>query len=433
MAHPNMEVKEKMRVILETATIVFVFALAGVGCASAGGAGSRPGSDAAARVAREADGPGAAEPGPEGPSPAAPSGAEGPGEAGRAAVDAPDLPPLPSSDRGGPGRPGAVAGPAPRRAPAERLRLELSGEVRAAPAAWEGDLLLATRNGRLLRVDAATGAVRWTARTLAVRGSGPAVGEGAVFVAEVARNGSLLAFELETGQPRWSRRIGPTTSSPAVVDGLVVILSDDAGGAIAFDARTGEERWRAAVAGWRGSAAVAAGLVVVATDTGLVALSLADGSPAWRAEVGPAGSPAALGGTVVTTLDPGGAVAVALDDGALQWRRDELEAPLGMASIDADQVYLVAGEHLLALDHRDGAERWRAPASPGTSPAVAADTVVTLAAPNRIAAHDARTGAPLWSHALDRPVGALPVVAHGAVIAALHVDLDGVALVVVLE
>jgi outer membrane protein assembly factor BamB len=139
-----------------------------------------------------------------------------------------------------------------------------------------------------------------------------------------------------------------------------------------------------------------------------------------------------LGARVVVSLEEGALAAIAVDDGQVLWRRD-LPSPLGLPALDSDRAYVVAGEELHAFDITTGEERWRAPAAAGTSPSLSANTVYVLTASDRIAAYDAEEGSRLWELDLERPAGALPVVAHGALIIPLRVNMDGTSPLIALE
>jgi hypothetical protein len=86
----------------------------------------------------------------------------------------------------------------------------------------------------------------------------------------------------------WRAKIGnQSTSSPAVVDGVVYVGSDD-GNLFAVDAVDGTERWVFATGEWiESSPAVVDGVVYVGSgDKNLYALNAADGTERWRFATG---------------------------------------------------------------------------------------------------------------------------------------------------
>ena len=171
----------------------------------------------------------------------------------------------------------------------------------------------------LVSVDAATGDVRWRAETDGRVTTTPAVADGVV----VGGTNGVTAFETDDGRRRWHADFGPTRSSPAVRDGLVVVGGDD-GVVRAFSLAEGSERWR--------------------VETGGPVLS----SPALTPDIAVVGS------------DDGVVRALALDDGSERWRV-ETDGPLRSSpAVAADTVFVGSRDrHLYALSTEDGAERWR--------------------------------------------------------------------------
>ncbi|MEX2627375.1 MAG: PQQ-binding-like beta-propeller repeat protein [Ilumatobacteraceae bacterium] len=137
------------------------------------------------------------------------------------------------------------------------------------------------------------------------------------------------------------------------------------------------------------------------------------------ARPGRSGRPGAV--TVVATIVLVGIVAVGLGTGMLRSPTPESEAPaleqwsvtfdtthIGAVAATDEVVIAVAGRpgQVVALDRRDGGERWRRPASGDSTTGL---DVVAGAALTRhvdgdgrgsVIAHDSDTGEPLWSDAL---------------------------------
>ena len=125
----------------------------------------------------------------------------------------------------------------------------------SSPTYDDGALLFGAGDGGVYRVDAATGRVRWRARTGGrVRGS-PAVSGGRVYVGSF--DGRVYCLDLATGAVRWrydtegasleSGKFGydrrSVQSSPAVADGAVYVGARD-GFLYALSADSGTLRWR---------------------------------------------------------------------------------------------------------------------------------------------------------------------------------------------
>ena len=97
-----------------------------------------------------------------------------------------------------------------------------------------------------------------------------AAANGLLFI--VSHDGSVQALEATTGTPAWTAPVmteGPIGSVAAWVDGLLVVASSD-NHVYALDAASGEEAWRFEVIGEPSTPAVVDGRVLVATSLGLL-------------------------------------------------------------------------------------------------------------------------------------------------------------------
>lgn len=339
-----------------------------------------------------------------------------------------------TSDRGGPRRPGGVACKAPRATPSLRYQIKLHGEIRASIASNEDSVVFATRNGRVVSIDPSSGDPHWKAATLAIRGSGPALGDDAVYVAEIGRTGRLIAFNLSDGSERWSTKVGPTASSPALTNHkLIVITTDELAGAAAYDTQSGERRWHTPIEGWIGSPAIVNDLMLLATEEGLSAFSTRDGSHQWTRETtSPPSPPATIGDRIVTAFESGRVTCFGLD-GEPRWASEDLPPIPGLVALDAGQAYVVSGDQLIALDIETGRQNWSVPAQEGTSAVVAGDVVLAVNGPQSLRGYAAADGEHLWTIETERPIGALPLVAHDLLFLPLRVDMDGQADLLVYE
>ena len=155
--------------------------------------------------------------------------------------------------RGDPAHTGVYAGAGPRALHWVRWTFEAGGAIRSSPAVAGGRVYVGSDDGKVYGLEAATGTVAWTFDAESPIGSSPAVADGLVFV--TTRSNAILALDAGSGALRWRRETGPDlpwawgyegwdyyTSSPVVVDGLVVAGSGD-GSILAADAATGTPRW----------------------------------------------------------------------------------------------------------------------------------------------------------------------------------------------
>jgi len=157
---------------------------------------------------------------------------------------------------------------------------ELGFPPEVTVGAGETSVYLTTGGGTLYALDAATGAVQWSA-TVGSSVSRPAVADGVVYVG--TGDGRVLAFDAAgcgapTCAPTWDAPVGGATSGQPAVAGGVVFVGTTAGSVVALDAAgcgatSCAPVWSATVGtGAVGSPIVAAGTLVVGTSSTTVAL-----------------------------------------------------------------------------------------------------------------------------------------------------------------
>lgn len=168
-------------------------------------------------------------------------------------------------------------------------------------------LIAGMPNGRLMVLDAASGAVRWEGAVSASRGASDlerisdVVGEPVVvgpLLCGVSYQGRTTCFDVsQGGRPIWSREVSSATGMNT--DGQRLYLADASDTVRALDLKDGHELWKqAALLNRRLSAPVPAGSAVAVGDYEgyLHFLSRADGALMGRLQVG--------GGPVVSALVP---------------------------------------------------------------------------------------------------------------------------------
>ena len=161
----------------------------------------------------------------------------------------------------------------------------------ARMAAGDGRAYVATREGRLFAVDAASGGVDWV-RDLGGRISGgPAVGEqGRIYAG--TDQGKVYALAADNGDTAWEGQVSSEViTAPRVGAGMVFVRTAD-DFLWALRAADGGSRWSFNVEGrslaLRGGSrpALDDGRVFVGFSSGeLVALNAGDGAPRWREAV----------------------------------------------------------------------------------------------------------------------------------------------------
>ena len=178
---------------------------------------------------------------------------------------------------------GIDPGPGPTGKPTLAWRVDV-GDMHMVPILAGGLLIVGTNDGRLVALDAYTGAKRWD----------KSVGPGAILPSLAAVNGlvyasngsAVIAVDLATGSKRWSTPEQGATGRLNVVDGVVYV--GFRGGVVGLDAATGTQAWR-----WDGPAGVqanagpfAGGVGYFATDDGrLYAIDTRTGKDVWPSAV----------------------------------------------------------------------------------------------------------------------------------------------------
>jgi outer membrane protein assembly factor BamB len=248
-------------------------------------------------------------------------------------------------------------------------------------------------------------ALLWRFETSDDVASSPAVVDGVVYVG--SNDGYLYALDAATGDRRWRfKTAGPVYPSPAVVDGVVYI----GGGSsyYALDAATGEEHWRfqhTAVSHVYCSPAVADGIVYVGGGSRVYALDADTGEELWRFQ--PAWnsvfSPAVAEGVVYIASEDGYIDALDAATGNQLWRFEAGDQVESSPAVADGVVYIgsydsyVYTDYVYALEADTGEELWRfdIDGSVRSSPTVA-EGVVYIGSFDHLYALDATTGEERW-------------------------------------
>ena len=240
-----------------------------------------------------------------------------------------------------------------------------------------GDAVYATsREGVLVRLDAASGRERWRSPAEMQVSSG--VGADADTVAVANEDGEVVAFDAGSGKVRWRARVSSEVlAPPAVGAGLVLVRSLD-NRVFAFDARDGKRRW----VYQRASASLilhAPSGVSISGDSAyagfpggkLVALALSNGGPRWEATVtvprgatelervtDVVGLPSVQGREVCAVAYQGRVACYEAASGRQLWAR-ELSSATGV-SLDARYAYVSDDKGAVqALDRSNGQSVWK--------------------------------------------------------------------------
>lgn len=293
-----------------------------------------------------------------------------------------------------------------------------------APAIASGIAYVATYDGYLNAVNAATGQKLWTwtppVATLAKQLTAPAATGRMTYVG----NGYLYAIGPD-GKTAWKFLTPGSPSAPTVSDGVVY---DSGGSVYAFNAADGVLLWQAnptSASGCSTQPAVASGLVYVACDDDtMYALSAATGATLWSYSNGGNAmmAPAVTGGVLYLADRYGATVqAVSTTTHAQLWSYTA-GGWIGTAPAVANgKVYVCSFDgNVYALNVATGTKAWTVsvgnPSLPPTAGPVVADGVMYVTSSNEVLdALNAQTGATLWHYSNGNTLQSEPVIADGRV------------------
>jgi outer membrane protein assembly factor BamB len=251
-----------------------------------------------------------------------------------------------------------------------------AGAYAFAPALVGESLYTASRNGSVMRLDAASGRVAWRVDLDARLSAGVGAGERTVVVA--SDRGDVFALDADTGKPRWRARVSSEVlATPRVAGGLVVARSADSR-VFAFGEADGKRRWVYPRASTSLMVRAPSG-VSVHEDTvysgfpggKLVALALASGGPRWEATVAlpkgttelervtdVVGEPVVLGREVCAGAFQGRVACFDARNGNQLWARD-FSTVTGTA-VDARYLFVADDRGAVhALDRSSGRSVWK--------------------------------------------------------------------------
>ena len=245
-----------------------------------------------------------------------------------------------------------------------------------SPVLVGDDVYAASRDGSVVRLDAASGATRWSV-SLESRLSGGVGSDGATVVV-ANEEGEVFALDAKDGAVRWRARVSSEVlAAPSVGDGLAIVRSGDSR-VFAFDTADGKRRWvyqRAATAlVVRSPAGVTLfrGLALAGFSGGkLVAISTSNGGVRWEASVSlprgatelervadVVGDPVVLGQAVCAAAYQGRVTCFDIRSGNPMWSR-KVSSVTGV-SLDARHAYVSDDQGAVhALDRFSGRSVWK--------------------------------------------------------------------------
>jgi outer membrane protein assembly factor BamB len=256
----------------------------------------------------------------------------------------------------------------------------------------------------------------WAFTTGGTVASSPAVVNGVVYIGSDDTN--LYALNASTGAQLWSFPTGGNVFSPAVANGVVYAVGN--GNVYALNAATGAQQWTQTIgADSESPPTVANGTVYVGLGAGVYAFNAATGAQDWTFTTGEVvdGAPAVANGVVYVGSVDGNLYALNASTGAKLWSFSGSEVETAPAVADG-VVYAAADNgNIYALNATTGSQLWSfsTGSSVFSSPAVTNGVVYVGSNNGNVYALDAASGTQLWSFATGSSVSSSPAVANGVV------------------
>ena len=292
--------------------------------------------------------------------------------------------------------------------------------VEFPPAVAYGRLFFSNNSGVLFAVGARNGKKAWQYESNRCVAASPAVDDHVVFETFMNRppcnrspnaslTGEVIAFAVGSGHILWRRTIGPSESSPVVIDGLVFV-GDWNGRVWALRASTGKTVWATTLHGQvKGGVAVSGNRVFVGDYSGRVyALGLRTGQVFWATQAQPRlgntgtfyATPAVAYGRVYAGATDGKMYSFGAASGKVRWSTSTGGYVYSSAAVWRDRVFAGSYSHTFyCFDAATGAVLWRFHANGpiSGSPTVIAGRVYFATLKQRTYALDARTGTLVWT------------------------------------
>ena len=289
------------------------------------------------------------------------------------------------------------------------------------PSIGYGRLYFATNAGTFIALNTRTGRRAWHYESHRCAAASPAIGPfGSVFMAFLNHppcnrpagspglDGVVIRFAVGFGHVIWRTRIGPTESSPLLVDGRVYV-GDWNGDVWALDGHDGHVVWKLHTGGpVKGGIAYAGGRLYAGSYDGRLYCVSTSGKLLWKAaaqgDLMHGGrfyaTPAVEHGRVYVGSTDGKVYSFGAQSGKLRWSHDTGGYVYSSVAVWRDLALVGSySQRFYAFDAATGATRWsfRANGPISGSPTVIGG-VVYFATLNRLTyALDARTGKQLWT------------------------------------
>ncbi|MFB6141857.1 MAG: PQQ-binding-like beta-propeller repeat protein [Halorientalis sp.] len=295
--------------------------------------------------------------------------------------------------------------------------------------------------GRILALNATTGAVRWSVPTNGSVWTSPVYANGTVYAASVG--GTVVALNASTGVERWRFDAGhPVYNGLTVSEGRVYVGTRDLDAHVlshrsfplyALDAATGGRLWEVQIPEgvFAAPAATERSVYVGGQNGTLYALDPATGREQWTFSAdrvpgardpavrvgGIAASPAVRGGDLYVATFNGVLYALDAGTGRVRWEHDTGHSIAASPSVTERSVLVGNyGGTFFAFGRQNGSVRWRFSAGTPISKsaaAVAGDRVYVGSNGGTLFARTLSDGEAVWSLRARTPILSSPAVADG--------------------
>jgi outer membrane protein assembly factor BamB len=275
-----------------------------------------------------------------------------------------------------------------------------------------------TRDGYSTSAAPATNQTLWSYTTGGAVESSPAVVNGMVFVGSDDYN--VYALNASTGAKIWNYTTGNIVSSSPAVANNEVYIGGWAQNVYALNGSTGAKIWNYSTGTYVfSSPATAYGRVYIGSQFGVYALNASTGKKAWNYTAGAVeSSPAVVNGMVFVGSDNDKVYALNASTGALEWSYTTGGEVFSSPAVAGGRVFVGSyDDNVYALNASTGKKLWSytTGSSVESSPAVAGGRVFVGSDDTKLYALNASTGKQLWSFKTGNYVHSSPAVAGGLV------------------
>lgn len=322
------------------------------------------------------------------------------------------------------------AGAADPDAPPKKWEFATGGGNPTAPVTDEGVVYVASDDGGLYAIDAASGARHWVYQLGGDELSRPTTSEGIAYVRGGTRASSALhAVDAARGTALWSYPVKPHGGDPTVADGVCYVgggaeptgegTTGYLGRFHAVDARTGQERWTfdAAHAFYARPTVVDGVAYIGCVDGTVYAIDTATGRQRWAFKTGSAVRTRVVvaDGMVYAASYDTNVYAVDAASGTQRWAYNT-GAPADFPALESGILVVGSGKLVHAVNSSTGTRRWTFAARDTVgAPTLAHGSVHIGCGDGRLYAIDMTQGFKSWTFKTRDSVVAAPAVTQDAV------------------